>query len=272
MKGPWFLLKYSLRRARTLVLATGLLLACFQWILIVVARSIERSNAFGELAALIPPFARELLGPSLLSTLSFQGIVCVGYFHLAVLAALVALSVGLATMPTSEIETGFMDLMLSRPLARHWMVTRSIVVVTLGAVVVLLMMTTATWAGLNALAPRDIVWPAPHLIRSLAVNLGLLMLCWGGVAMAIGSGSRRRGVAGALAGWIALAAFLLDYVGRAWQPAESVAWLSPFRYYNPFELLSGDPLPAKNLLVLAGVAVGGFVVSYVLFARRDITH
>ncbi len=90
--------------------------------------------------------------------------------------------------------------------------------------------------------------------------------------MAIGSASRRRAVAGALAGLLALASFLLDYVARAWQPAEKVAWLSPFRYYNPSELLMGNALSTNNLLVLASIAVAGYAAAYVLFSRRDITH
>ena len=90
--------------------------------------------------------------------------------------------------------------------------------------------------------------------------------------MAIGAASRRRSVAGALVGLLALATFLLDYIARAWPPAESVAWMSPFRYYSPFELLMGSPLPARNLIVLAGIAIAGFVLAYILFSRRDISQ
>ena len=79
-------------------------------------------------------------------------------------------------------------------------------------------------------------------------------------------------VAGAIAGLLALAAFLLDYVGRLWLPAASVAWLSPFHYYSPLELVMGHPLPSKNLAVLAGIAALGLATAYVLFARRDISH
>ena len=110
------------------------------------------------------------------------------------------------------------------------------------------------------------------LILSLALNLGLLMLCWGGVTTAIASASRRRGVAGAVAGLLALATFFLDYVGRLWHPAESIAWLSPFRYFAPFDLVMGNSLPSKNLLVLGGIAAAGFAAGYVLFARRDIAR
>jgi ABC-2 type transport system permease protein len=272
MKGLLVLLRHSLRRVRVLVISMGILLAVFQVFLIIVARSVQRSGEFEQIGALIPPFIRELLGSSLTSLLSFEGIVCLGYFHLAVMGSLVALSIALGTMPASEIETGFMDLILSRPLARHWVITRSIIVMTICTIVLLVMMMTGTWAGLNALAPKDVAWPARGLILSLATNLGLLIMCWSGVAMAIGSASRRRSVAGALAGLLALAMFLLDYVAGAWQPAQSVAWLSPFRYYNPLELLMGKGLQTNDIIVLAAVTVAGFALAYFVFSRRDISH
>jgi ABC-2 type transport system permease protein len=100
----------------------------------------------------------------------------------------------------------------------------------------------------------------------------MLTLSWGGVAMAIGAASSRRSVAGGSAGLLALTTFLLDYVARLWQPAEKIAWLSPFRYYNPFDLISGNPLPLRNLVVLGAIAAAGFAAAYILFARRDISH
>jgi hypothetical protein len=51
-----------------------------------------------------------------------------------------------------------------------------------------------------------------------------------------------------------------------------VARLSPFRYYNPFDLLMGISVPASNLWVLTMSALAGFALAYVLFSRRDISH
>jgi ABC-2 type transport system permease protein len=266
------LLAYSLKRVRTLVIVTGLLLAALQLVLIFVAGELRTSGAFDQLSAIIPPFARELLGPSVTIIMSFSGIVCLGYFELAVMGALIALAVTLATTPASEVEIGFMDLILARPLARHWIITRTVVLTTMVTAAMLALMVAGTWTGLRLFAPRGVAWPSATLVNSLAVNLGMLTLCWGGVAMAIGAASRRRSVAGGTAGLLAFAMFLLDYVARLWQPAEKVAWLSPFRYYNPFDLITGSPLPLKNLLVLGAIALAGFAAAYVLFARRDISH
>jgi len=37
-------------------------------------------------------------------------------------------------------------------------------------------------------------------------------------------------------------------------------------------LITGSPLPARNLVVLGAIALAGFAAAYVLFARRDISH
>ena len=272
MRAPLVLIGYSLKRVRTLVIAMAVLLAMFQILLILVAGSIQRSGSFEQLGALMPPFVRQILGSSFVALMSFSGIVSVGYFHLSVMGSLVGLSIALGTMPTSEIEIGFMDLILSRPFARHWIITRSIVVMFVSTAAVLGMMLIGTWAGLAWLADNGVRWPSSTLILSLAVNLAMLMLSWNAIAMAIGAGARRRSVAGGLAGLLALAMYLLDYVARAWEPAERVAWLSPFRYYSPFEMLMGDGLSGKNLAILGCITVVGFALAYVLFSRRDVSH
>jgi beta-exotoxin I transport system permease protein len=272
MRIATLLVVHSLKRVRILLLTTGLLLGAFQLVLIFVAGSIQASGGFDQLATLLPGFFRELLGPALASFMSFSGIVSVGYFHLTVIGALMAVAVTLATIPTAEVESGFSDFILSRPVARHWVITRTIVVTALGCAFVVAVMVAGTWGGLHAFGRRDVQWPSVKLVSSLAENLYMLALCWGGVAMAIGAAARRRSVAGGAAGLLALGFYLLDYVGRLWQPAEKVAWLSPFRYYNPFELMLGNPLPPKNLIVLGAVALAGFFAAYVLYARRDISH
>jgi len=113
------LMAHSVRRARTMVLLTGLLLAAFQVMLVFVARFIANSGGFEQLTALLPPFARELMGPYLTSFMSFAGIISAGYIDLGVLGALIAVTVAIGTVPAAEVESGFVDLLLARPLPRQ---------------------------------------------------------------------------------------------------------------------------------------------------------
>src|ERR1035437_5873640 len=224
---PFLLLVHSLKRMRTLLLTMGVVLSAFQILLVVAAGSVQRLGGFDQLSALIPPFARELLGPSIAMFMSFSGIVCLGYFHVAVMGSLVGLSIAVATVPASEVETGFMDLILFRPLPPHWIGTPPLNAAVLLIALVLGLMVLGTWIGLETLAPSGAARPSLSLIGSLALNLGLLLLCWSAVALAIAAAARRRSVAGASAGVLALVAFLLDYLGRLWLPLESLARLSP---------------------------------------------
>src|SRR5215469_10784229 len=117
-----------LRRVRRLLLSAGVLLAGFQVVLVLQANSIQTSNSFAKIGDLVPSFARDLMGPSFVAFLSFRGIVCLGYFHPVVMVALVSVSVTIATIPVMRIATGLSDLVLARAVAKHWTVSRSILV------------------------------------------------------------------------------------------------------------------------------------------------
>src|SRR5258707_1656073 len=164
MTGPILLLALSLKRARMLLAATSLLLAIFQVLLVLIAGSIERAGEFEQLASLLPPFMRALLGPSLASVMSFRGVVCIGYFDLGIVIALLALTIALATVPASEVETGFSDLILARPLRRHWLITRTIALLLVAILIMLALMLICTWAGLSLLAPAIVRWPSPRVL------------------------------------------------------------------------------------------------------------
>ena len=264
------LLWHSLNRVRTLVLVIGSLLALLQIILVLVARSIENAGQFGQLATLLPPFVRALMGPAVAAFLSFGGIVSLGYFEPAVIFAIVGLAIAVGTRIALEIETGFIDLILARPVARHRMVTRAILVALLSLGLVIALMLWGTWIGLTTLAPAGVERPSLKLILSLAANLGLLGLCWSAIALAIASASRRRGVAAGIAGVLALVTFLVDYIARLWGPANPFAWISPFTYFSPLDLVTGTDLPSQHILALAAITVTGFSAAYFLFLRRDI--
>jgi hypothetical protein len=264
------LLSHSFRRVRTLVLTAGALLAGFQLLLCLAAKAALELNAYGPLSALIPDFLRQLMGPSLFVLMSYSGIVCVGYFHFIVVCALIGLTIAIMTEVSAEIEIRFIELILSRPLARHWLITRSIVLLVGCSAFLLYAMVLGSSLGLYLLAPSDIVGSTLKLIRSLVFNLGSLIVCWGGLTLAIASMSRRRSVAGAIAGLLALATYLFDYVAQIWNPGAKIAWLFPFHYYNALKLISSGGIPLRDIGVLLSYGVVGMALAYILFSRRDV--
>jgi ABC-2 type transport system permease protein len=270
MKAGLALFLHSARRARTLVLALAALVAGFQILLAFAARSLGELNTFERLATLVPDFLRQLLGPSLLTLLSFRGIACLGYFHVAILATLVGLTIALATEPAGEIESRFLDLVLAHPLPRHWVITRTIALLAACIVFLLGAMMLGTWVGLYWLVPGDLVRTTFRVVPGLSMNLGALLLCWGGIALAVASNAHRRSVAGSATALLATACYMTDLIAQVWQPLRPVAKYSPFHYYSPLDLITGSSDAARHALVLVCVSVAGFALAYLNFRRRDL--
>lgn len=270
MTGTVALVGHSLRRGRVLLAAVAAMVFAFQWLLVLVATSFHRAQAFDRLAALVPDFARPFLGSSTLAALSFTGVVCAGYFHPVVMGGVIALAITSGVEPAGEIERRFADLVLSRPQPRRIAITRSAVLVCVVVVIPAAAMVGGTGLGLAWIAPADAPWPAPGVIVSLAVNLSAVALCWGGLALLTASVARRRAVAGGLTAGLAFATFLLDYLARAWSPARTIAWLSPFHYYQATGLILGGAPPWRDLAVLLAVAIAAVAGAYAAFARRNL--
>jgi ABC-2 type transport system permease protein len=261
---------HSLRRTRSIVIGMALVLGGFQFLLTQVASFLLRSGGFSLMPSLVPDFIRSMAGPSVLTFMSFAGVVAFGYFHPIVIAAHLGLAIAIATEPAAEVETRFADLTLARPIARHQVITRTVVVLVAAETTVLLIMMAATWAGLACCTPADAPRPAMATIRSLAIMLGTVTLCWGGLALAAASGARRRATASGAAAVAALATYLLDYLGRIWDPARRLSTLSPFHYFEPSSLVTGAPLNARDVAVLVAIGLAGTIASYSIFSRRDL--
>ena len=264
------LARQSLRRLRAVILGIGLILAAFQFLLTQVAVFLQRSQAFGMLSSLVPEFVRSLAGPGMLAFMSFTGVVSLGYFHPIVLAAFVGLTIAIATEPAAEVETRFVDLTLARPVARMQLIARTVIVLVASGAFVLGMMAAGTWAGLTCCTPPHAPRPSPAIVRSLALNLAMVSWCWGGIALAIAAAAKRRAVASGLSGLAALAAYLLDYLGRVWDPARGLSTLSPFHYFEPTSVITGGRLSGTNVATLVAIGLVGAVASAIIFSRRDL--
>jgi hypothetical protein len=271
MNGAFLLFRLSLKRARMLLCATGLLLALVQVLRVRIAEKIYDAGQFDQLNSVLSTYLRDIVGSALGSITSFNGIVCGVYFDTGYIIGLLALVIALSTLPASERDTGFADLILARPVARHWLITRTIALVLFSILLMLAMIMAGTWTGLMLFAPDGVPWPTLRQTLALALTLGALLTCWSGVAMAFGAGYR-RGVASATTSLIAFLALILDWAHRMWPPLDWADWLSPFRYFSPYELVAGKPLQMENLLVLGAIAASGYTLAYLIISQRDISR
>src|SRR5262249_28996346 len=222
MRATLVLAVHSLKRVRVVVAAIAAVLVGFQFLLTQVAVVLDRNQAFGALTSIVPDFIREVAGPSMLAFMSFSGIVALGYFHPIVLSSLLGLTIAIATEPAGGVESRFDDPTPTRPGPRGAVLARTASVPTLGVGALLAFVTLGTGPGVPWCTPRHVQKPAVAVLRSLAVSLGAIVWCWGGLALAAAAAARRRAIAAGLTGVAALTAYLIDYLGRIWDPLSHV--------------------------------------------------
>jgi hypothetical protein len=264
----WTLVRRSVARHRALVLGLAALLCAFQVLLIVIATNYQREGLFGQMAALVPSFVQEALGGLMIA--SFGGTVALGFFHPVVMLALSCGGIYIASEPAGEVEHGLVDLIAARPVPRHLLMTRSLLVYggITAAIVALMFATNQT--AVRLLAPSGVTLLARSRLLWVAANLLAVVWCLGAAALAIASGARRRAAAAGSMSLIAVCLYLLHFAAAAWARLRPAARISPFHYYESTPTLLGLTLPVRNIAVLL-VATGIlFVIAQVLYARRDL--
>jgi ABC-2 type transport system permease protein len=116
--------------------------------------------------------------------------------------------------------------------------------------------------------PIDLDMPLGH-IAAASLNLALMSLLFGALAILVGAIAGRRGLATSITAAAAVVAYLAN--GLAPQ-VDALAWLqnvSPFFWSDPTGTLR-DGINPTNTLLLGGVAVGFVAAAVVAFNRRDV--
>jgi ABC-2 type transport system permease protein len=257
----------SFGRIRYLMAAMTIVLAGFQISIIGAASTFVGSGDFERLSQLTPAFLAQAMGPALTS---FAGMVMFAYFDVLIVMLVVQSAIYLATEPAGEVETGLVDLLLARPLARHTIVTRSLIVMMAGTVALTAAMNLTTWVGLWWLAPPGVAWPRPSTVLNLATHLNLTAWCFGSIALAVSSWARRRGAALTAVAVGAVAAYLVDLLALLWSPARELGRLSPFHYFRGSAILSGTSDPWRDLSVLGALTLAATAIAYLGYQRRDM--
>jgi ABC-type transport system involved in multi-copper enzyme maturation permease subunit len=250
-----------------LLAAMSAMLVVFELFMILTARGYEESGGFRSVAALMPQFIEQWTN---MMAASFRGFVLFGFLHPVVQVSLIAMAISIGSEPVAELESKFIDLLMARPMARATVVTRTIVILIVATLAAVGTLLAATIVGLRLLAPPGAVQPSRLVILSLSLNLALLVLTWGGIALAMAAGANRRGTAAASCGFLAFATFVLDYAGRFWRLVAPVSRISPFHYFDPFAMIGGEPLNLSHVATLAGMFAASAAVAFVLYSRRDL--
>jgi ABC-2 type transport system permease protein len=244
-----------------------LILAGFQIALIAVAATFSESGNFERLAQLVPSALQPALAPALTS---FDRMTMLGYFDALIVMMLVQWAIYVATEPAGDVEDGIVDLVLARPVPRHLLVTRTLVVMIATTTLLAVAMLVGTVAGLALLAPANSSWPDGSILVLMAAHLTMVAWCFGAAGLAAAAWTSRRTAAITVVAITSMAVYLIDFLGLWWSPMETLARFTPFFYFHGGPLLAGTDNPVRNLTVLSAMTATFTIFAYVRFQRRDL--
>jgi ABC-type transport system involved in multi-copper enzyme maturation permease subunit len=264
------LVKRSVARVIGLFAGVALLLAGLQIVLVAVAASQQQSQSFDLIGRLAPAFVQQQFGAAFPLFLSFSGLVTFGYFHPVVMLLISLFVAFLGTELAGDVEGGHVDLLLSRPIHRHALVTRSLLFVLITPLLLAALMTIASRTALLMFAPEGVPWPDLRVIVRMATNLVAVAWCFGMLGVAVAAFVKRRLNAMGPAAIAAVSLYLVELLGGIWRPLSAAAVISPFHYYKAPAILAGTAQSGRDVIVLTAMSAVFIATAYWRFNTRDV--
>ncbi len=185
-------------------------------------------------------------------------------FFAPLLFLLFAIGAG-AKAVAGEEERQTLDILLSTPIPRRRVVVEKFLAMLAGGAVLAALL----WLAVPLVGPPFELRVDLADLTAAVLMCYVLAMAFGAIALAVGAGTGRRGLAIGITGGIAAGSWLVDLLAPAAEATEWLQYLSPMHHYLDAEaMLRG--LDVGGTLVLAGIALAGFLAALALFERRDL--
>ncbi len=258
------LIRVSLSQQRRALIGWGIGLAAVALIYAAVYPSIKQSAAdLDKYMQNLPDAVRSIIGADYTSP---AGYLRAELFALLGPVLLLVYGVGAGGKAIAgEEEARSLDLLLTTPMPRRRVVLDKAITLAL----TLLALSALLFVVVIALGPPFGLDVAIAHVAATCVMFFLLGLAFTWFALAVGCATGRKAWASAVAGGVAVVAYVLNAIAPS---VSGLSWarpLSPFRWYlEPDPLVTG--IHAQNVLVLAVIAAVCLVVAVWAFRRRDL--
>ena len=243
----------------------------FEFVQPLVADSMGGGEGLASMIERLPPAFQSMLQtqPEFLAMSGLSGYLSIGFthplFYVMTSAALVSL---ICRSIAGEIESGALELAISRPVSRlHVYGSRLIAVLVMTVLIV-----ASAIAGL--LTGVFVGQPDGDLIYShmfvVAAASGLLMLAISGVTLISAAASATTSQAVGRATAFIVVSFVINYLANIWTVIEPFDPLSIFSWYHPPAAFVDGTIAISDVAVLGTVAIVGAIIGAVIFNRRDL--
>lgn len=246
------------------------LLVLFAWVFVWFT-SLFQLGAWGAMLGALPNSLQAMFPVPIARLASPLGQISVIFVHPIAMLVMLGWAIARGSDPISgEIGRGTMDLILTLPARRFWILLVPAIVGTLGAALLAGALLLGIAIGISTVKLPAAVPLGP--LVSGAVNLFAMSFCMMGLTALLSAPDRNRWRTMALAGGVFIVAFVIRIVGRVWKTAP---WVEYFTFLTAFEpqqlILMPDPRIAWWYNgTLLGLGLAGYLMAGIILSYRDI--
>ena len=213
------------------------------------------------------PEMLKMMGRDFYDAMMDYGFIVFGYIHpFLLILMIIYIFYAVSQVLTSEIATGSIGFILSRPVSRMRIYFNLAIAVYSGLVVMSLAALGGTHFGMWIFNVGGKVPP----FLSIVINLYVLMLFIAGYIALFASIADTGKSLFIPSGIILFVFYAIDLISGLWEPFEYISPINPFSYYKPIELLVGQRLDLATGLAIPVLTALMFWLGARIFSRRDL--
>jgi len=260
--------------ARWMLAGCALLMFLFHWLFVWITNLIPMPT-YLNLVGGLPPEIKRMLGPDVENYLTHGGRIALGYIDPVVLflSAVWGISRG-SDAVSGEIGRGTMEMLLAQPVRRLTVLLIPVAVMVAGAAALAVSAWLGTFVGLALVDfGPDVVIPTDDYVPA-ALNLFALTFFTAAIATLASSWDRYRWRTVGLVGAVYVVQLVMKMISRMVESLDWMMWTTFLGAYQP-QILATEPEQVWELSlryngVLLGLGLLAFVLSAVIFCRRDL--
>jgi ABC-2 type transport system permease protein len=213
------------------------------------------------------PEMLKMMGKDFYDAMMDYGFIVFGYIHPFLLVFLILfIFYAVSQVLTTEIATGSIGFILSRPISRKRIYLNLAIVIYTGLAIISFAALGGTYFSMLLFNIGDKVPP----FLSIVVNLYVLMLFIAGYIALFASKADTGKSLFIPSGIILFVFYAVDLISGLWEPLEYISPINPFSYYRPIELLVGQRLDISAGIAIPVVTTLMFWLGAKIFSRRDL--
>jgi len=256
-----------LRSERITTLLYAVTLFLYAYFISFIFPYIGKIKALKDYMEILPPFLRAFFGEEIVQFTTLEGFLTVEFFNttwIIILGIFTCLFVG--SLVAEETEKRTLEITLSTPLRR----CRFVLEKFLGFLTCLAVLVIASYSGI-LLGASHIHEKVNFATYNRVFFSGFLcMMSIGTIALFFSCifNEQRRAVSVSLAFFLAL--YFFNIIAALLEQFPILRYLSLFNYYDASRIFVHNTILWTDLLVLMGITGGFFVLSLLLFERKEI--